>query len=143
MIGKLTNTVIYTPASLKAATAGQDRSASQMASPASSGATAGETTVSISTAARQQQAADAAKQAVQRDAAPVVDEKDTPANASAQSSDSDDVLDITKEKAESFAYGALGMDHPDEVTSNTDEYYTAGQVLSALGTVATVLLAIA
>ena len=142
MIGKLTNTVIYTPASLKAATAGQDRSASQTASPASSAATAGETTVSISTAARQQQAAEAAKQAVQRDAAPIVDEKDTPANASTPS-DSDDVLDITKEKAESFAYGALGMDHPDEVTSNTDEYYTAGQVLSALGTVATVLLAIA
>ncbi len=32
---------------------------------------------------------------------------------------------------------------PDEVKQNTDDFYTAGQVLSALGTVATVLLAIA
>ncbi|MFD2177117.1 hypothetical protein [Veronia pacifica] len=40
---------------------------------------------------------------------------------------------------ESFAYGALGMDHPDEVKSNDDSAYSAGQALSALGTIGAVL----
>lgn len=38
-------------------------------------------------------------------------------------------------QVESFTYGALGMDHPDEVKSNDDAAYSAGQVLSALGTI--------
>lgn len=40
---------------------------------------------------------------------------------------------------EAFTYGALGMDHPDEVKSNDDGAYTAGQVLSALGTIGAIL----
>lgn len=40
---------------------------------------------------------------------------------------------------EAFTYGALGMDHPDEVKNNEDDAYTAGQVLSALGTIGAVL----
>lgn len=38
-------------------------------------------------------------------------------------------------KVESFTYGALGMDHPDAVKENDDFAYSAGQVLSALGTI--------
>lgn len=40
---------------------------------------------------------------------------------------------------EAFTYGALGMDHPDEVKSNDDDAYMAGQVLSALGTIGAIL----
>ncbi len=40
---------------------------------------------------------------------------------------------------EAFTYGALGMDHPDEVKSNDDDAYTAGQVLSAIGTIGGIL----
>ena len=40
---------------------------------------------------------------------------------------------------EAFTYGALGMAHPDEVKKNDDGAYTAGQVLSALGTIGAVL----
>ncbi|WP_407331687.1 hypothetical protein [Enterovibrio sp. 27052020O] len=40
---------------------------------------------------------------------------------------------------EAFTYGALGMDHPDEVKSNDDGAYTAGQVLSAIGTIGGIL----
>lgn len=40
---------------------------------------------------------------------------------------------------ESFAYGALGMDHPETVKSNDDSAYSAGQALSALGTIGAVL----
>ncbi|MGF1685242.1 hypothetical protein L4C36_00900 [Photobacterium japonica] len=123
MIGKLTNTVIYTPASLKAATAQNANTATDSVARAPQAAT--DSSVSISAAARQQQAADAAL---------------TSTHTDAKQSDSSE---STQEKAESFAYGALGMDHPDDVSTNSDEFYTAGQVLSALGTVATVLLAIA
>ncbi|CAH0534648.1 hypothetical protein VST7929_02598 [Vibrio stylophorae] len=41
---------------------------------------------------------------------------------------------------ESFTYGALGMDHPEDVKKNNDEYYTAGQFLSAAATVGGILL---
>nr|WP_232312848.1 hypothetical protein [Enterovibrio coralii] len=41
----------------------------------------------------------------------------------------------TSSSVESFTYGALGMDHPEEVKSNDDAAYSAGQVLSALGTI--------
>ncbi|MDD1782026.1 hypothetical protein LRP49_12680 [Enterovibrio sp. ZSDZ35] len=41
----------------------------------------------------------------------------------------------TSSGVESFTYGALGMDHPEEVKSNDDAAYSAGQVLSALGTI--------
>ncbi|MDD1793526.1 hypothetical protein L4D06_17330 [Enterovibrio makurazakiensis] len=40
---------------------------------------------------------------------------------------------------EAFTYGALGMDHPDEVKTNDDGAYTAGQVLSAIGTIGGIL----
>ncbi len=40
---------------------------------------------------------------------------------------------------EAFTYGALGMDHPNEVKNSDDGAYTAGQVLSALGTIGAVL----
>ncbi len=39
----------------------------------------------------------------------------------------------------SFAYGALGMDHPKEIQKSHDDAYTAGQILSALGTIGAVL----
>lgn len=45
----------------------------------------------------------------------------------------------TSAGVEAFTYGALGMDHPDEVKSNDDGAYKAGQVLSALGTLGTIL----
>lgn len=41
----------------------------------------------------------------------------------------------TSSGVESFTYGALGMDRPDEVKNNDDAAYSAGQVLSALGTI--------
>lgn len=44
-----------------------------------------------------------------------------------------------KSPVKSLAYGALGQDHPEDVEKSTDDYYTAGQVLSALGTVGTVV----
>nr|WP_086938410.1 hypothetical protein [Thaumasiovibrio occultus] len=37
--------------------------------------------------------------------------------------------------AKAFAYGALGMDHPEAVKQTDDDAYTAGQVMSALGTI--------
>lgn len=39
----------------------------------------------------------------------------------------------------SFAYGALGMDKPNEVKDNDDGAYTAGQVLKAIGTVGSII----
>ncbi|MDO6765163.1 hypothetical protein [Agarivorans sp. 1_MG-2023] len=39
----------------------------------------------------------------------------------------------------SFAYGALGMDKPNEVEENEDGAYTAGQVLKAIGTVGSII----
>ena len=39
----------------------------------------------------------------------------------------------------SFAYGALGMDHPDKVEQKEDDSYTAGQFLKAAATVGSVI----
>ncbi|WP_394147363.1 hypothetical protein [Shewanella atlantica] len=39
----------------------------------------------------------------------------------------------------SFAYGALGMDHPDEVEKKEDDSYTAGQYLKAAATIGSVI----
>ncbi|RYU70468.1 hypothetical protein ERW51_02850 [Aliivibrio finisterrensis] len=43
---------------------------------------------------------------------------------------------------ESFAHGALGMDHPDKIEEENDSSYSAGQYLSAALTVGGVLLAL-
>ncbi len=45
-------------------------------------------------------------------------------------------------KVESFAHGALGMDHPDKIKEEDDGSYSAGQYLSAAATVGGILLAI-
>ncbi len=39
----------------------------------------------------------------------------------------------------SFAYGALGMDHPDKVEQKQDDSYTAGQYLKAAATLGSVI----
>ena len=39
----------------------------------------------------------------------------------------------------SFAYGALGMDHPDKVEEKEDDSYTAGQYLKAAATIGSVI----
>ncbi|MGD8230870.1 hypothetical protein [Vibrio sp. TRT 1302] len=46
------------------------------------------------------------------------------------------------DKVESFAHGALGMDHPDKIKEEEDGSYSAGQYLSAAATVGGILLAI-
>lgn len=46
------------------------------------------------------------------------------------------------DKVESFAHGALGMDHPDKIEEEDDGSYSAGQYLSAAATVGGILLAI-
>lgn len=46
------------------------------------------------------------------------------------------------EKVESFAHGALGMDHPDKVKEEEDSSYSAGQYLSAALSVGGILLAL-
>lgn len=46
------------------------------------------------------------------------------------------------DKVESFAHGALGMDHPDTIKEEGDGSYSAGQYLSAAATVGGILLAI-
>ncbi len=46
------------------------------------------------------------------------------------------------DKVESFAYGALGMEHPDKAEEEQDSSYSAGQYLSAAATIGTILLAI-
>ena len=43
---------------------------------------------------------------------------------------------------ESFAYGTLGIDHPDQIEEQTDDSYTAGQYLKGALTVGGLLLAI-
>ncbi|WP_047046754.1 hypothetical protein [Vibrio mexicanus] len=48
----------------------------------------------------------------------------------------------TTSKVESFAHGALGMDHPDKIKEEEDSSYSAGQYLSAAATVGGILLAI-
>ncbi|ELR64031.1 hypothetical protein C942_03112 [Photobacterium marinum] len=121
-VGSVASTNTYSPATLKASAAASAKAAEgTQAADKTLTAGAGDSTVSISEEAKRMQAADAGKHNTKAD-------EDNPQAAT---------------KAESFAYGALGMDHPDEVKQNTDDFYTAGQVLSALGTVATVLLAIA
>lgn len=45
-------------------------------------------------------------------------------------------------KVESFAHGALGMDHPDKIKEEDDGSYSAGQYLSAAATVGGILLAL-
>lgn len=47
--------------------------------------------------------------------------------------------EVSSSGVEAFTYGVLGMDHPDEVKNNDDSAYTAGQVLSALGTIGAIL----
>ncbi|MEC4728071.1 hypothetical protein HWQ46_21275 [Shewanella sp. D64] len=39
----------------------------------------------------------------------------------------------------SFAYGVLGMDHPDQIDAKEDDSYTAGQFLKAAATVGSVI----
>ncbi len=128
-IGSVGNSATYSPATLQASAAGVVKTdAEKSLGDNTSVGKATNTTVSISDDAKRKLAAEADTQ--------------TPVNKNT----ADTVADGTEEEssvAESFAYGALGMDHPDEVTTNTDDFYTAGQVLSAIGTVATVLLAIA
>lgn len=41
--------------------------------------------------------------------------------------------------AKSFAYGALGMDHPDKVEEKEDDSYTAGQYLKAAATIGSMI----
>ena len=47
------------------------------------------------------------------------------------------------DKVESFAHGALGMDHPDKIEEEDDGSYSAGQYLSAAVTIGGILLALA
>ncbi|MGR5064593.1 hypothetical protein [Photobacterium sp. DNB22_13_2] len=124
-IGTINTSSTYTPASLQAAVqpdinAANDNAATSVAKQ-SPDMPASQTKVSISDQARQLQADDAMAQ-----------------KAKLQETEKD-----MGDKAEAFAYGALGMDHPDEVKSNSDGFYNAGQWLAAAGTVATVLLAVA
>lgn len=46
------------------------------------------------------------------------------------------------DKVESFAHGALGMNHPDKIEEEDDSSYSAGQYLSAAATVGGILLAL-
>ena len=62
-------------------------------------------------------------------------EKESQLNLNLDKDVSDDV--------ESFAHGALGMDHPDKIEEENDSSYSAGQYLSAALTVGGVLLALA
>lgn len=122
-IGIVTKTTDYTPVMLKGVPATRTQTA---ASP--TGQTRGPggeaDTVTLSREGRQRQAAEARVEEANH--------KNTEAGDIAQ----------TTQKAESFAYGALGLDHPQSAKQHDDEYYSAGQGLSALGTVATVLLAV-
>lgn len=123
-IGTINNSATYTPASLQAATQSNvavEEKAVAKGGQQPSDTPASQTKVSISDEARRLQADDSAVQKTK----PEAEEKDM------------------GDKAESFAYGALGMDHPEDVKANSDGYYNAGQWLAAAGTVATVLLAIA
>lgn len=46
------------------------------------------------------------------------------------------------DKVESFTYGALGMDHPDNMKKVEDSSYSAGQYLSAAATIGGIVLAL-
>ncbi|MGR6838907.1 hypothetical protein ACU5DF_07225 [Aliivibrio wodanis] len=61
-------------------------------------------------------------------------EKESQANRELNKGVTDDV--------ESFAHGALGIDHPDKIEEENDSSYSAGQYLSAALTVGGVLLAL-
>lgn len=45
-------------------------------------------------------------------------------------------------KVESFTYGALGMDHPDEIKEEADDSYSAGQYVKGAASVGALLLAL-
>lgn len=77
--------------------------------------------------ANQAQGAEDAKQSYAQVAKEVADGKAVNQATEAEGKPSSSV--------ESFTYGALGMDHPEEVKNNDDMAYSAGQVLSALGTI--------
>ncbi len=47
------------------------------------------------------------------------------------------------DKVESFAHGALGMDHPDKFKEEDDTSYSAGQYLSAAATLGGILALLA
>ncbi|MFB9134808.1 hypothetical protein ACFSJQ_02640 [Vibrio olivae] len=47
------------------------------------------------------------------------------------------------DKVESFAHGALGMEHPDKMKEEEDGSYSAGQFFSAAATIGGIILAIA
>ncbi|ROV59523.1 hypothetical protein EGH82_13275 [Vibrio ponticus] len=47
------------------------------------------------------------------------------------------------DKVESFAAGALGMDHPDTIKEEEDDSYSAGQFVSAAATIGGLLLMLA
>ncbi|UTV27860.1 hypothetical protein [Photobacterium atrarenae] len=123
-IGIVAKTTGYTPVILKASPAMRG---AQTAAPSGESARRtgnGDDTVSLSSEAKRRQGAEARLE-----------------EANNKNTEAGDIAQTTK-KAESFAYGALGLDHPDSVKQHDDEYYSAGQGLSALGTVATVLLAV-
>ena len=142
-IGTINHSATYTPASLqvaaqpsaaedKVATKGAQQRGEISASQAPAAQTpATDTKVSISDDARKLQADDRAAQSAKAQVASLKETK-------SQEAEKD-----MGDKAEAFAYGALGMDHPEDVKANSDGYYNAGQWLAAAGTVATVLLAIA
>ena len=128
-VGTINHSATYTPASLQSAAQPSVVSAEQAAAkaaPQPSDTPTSQTKVSISDEARQLQADDSAAQ-----------------NTKSQEAKSQQAEKDMGDKAEAFAYGALGMDHPEDVKANDDGYYNAGQWLAAAGTVATVLLAIA
>jgi len=124
-IGSVGSSSTYSPATLQASATGVVKTDAEKSQGDNASVTkAADTTVSISDDAKRKLAAEA----------------DTQTQAK---KNADGTAEEDSSVAESFAYGALGMDHPDEVKTNSDDFYTAGQVLSAIGTVATVLLAIA
>ncbi|CAH8202966.1 hypothetical protein [Vibrio aestuarianus] len=65
--------------------------------------------------------------------------------AALQELEKDNKVDQNKEKTvgdkvESFAHGALGLDHPDKIPEEEDDSYSAGQYLSAAATIGGLLL---
>lgn len=52
-----------------------------------------------------------------------------------QSTDENELLQQSK----SLVYGVLGLDHPDQVSEQSDDAYTTGQVLKAIGTVGSII----
>ena len=135
-VGTINHSATYTPASLQATAQPQPSVVAEEQATATitrqpSDTPVAETKVSISDEARKLQADDRAAQNGKLPEA-------KPQEAKTQEAEKD-----LGDKAEAFAYGALGMDHPEEVKASSDGYYNAGQWLAAAGTVATVLLAVA